>query len=114
MLHFGLQYAYRDLQDAAVDTRIRSRMGIRGVETNGGNSAGNNGTRSLLVGPLPQKACGRTILFGAVAAHGQWMPSVQGEYLRRTIKADAAAQDINVDGYYAQVAYTLTGEPRIS
>ncbi|GAC1031672.1 outer membrane porin OprP [Pseudomonas sp. No.21] len=114
VLHFGLQYAYRDLQDAAVDTRIRSRMGIRGVETNGGNSAGNNGTRSLFGGATATEGLWEDdSVWGVEGAWAMDAFSVQGEYLRRTIKADAAAQDINVDGYYAQVAYTLTGEPRI-
>lgn len=34
-------------------------------------------------------------------------------YLRRTLKADAAQHDIDARGGYAQVAYTLTGEPRV-
>ena len=38
---------------------------------------------------------------------------MQGEYIKRKVEADAAAyQDIKADGYYAQVAYTLTGEAR--
>lgn len=34
-------------------------------------------------------------------------------YPRRTLKADAAQHDIDARGGYAQVAYTLTGEPRV-
>ncbi len=50
VVHLGLQYAYRDLEDSAVDTRIRPRMGTRGVSTNGGNDAGSNGNRGLFGG----------------------------------------------------------------
>ncbi|WP_459617341.1 porin, partial [Enterobacter hormaechei] len=50
VVHLGLQYAYRDLEDSAVDTRIRPRMGMRGVSTNGGNDAGSNGNRGLFGG----------------------------------------------------------------
>ncbi|WWL44064.1 porin [Pseudomonas parakoreensis] len=39
--------------------------------------------------------------------------SVQAEYLRRKLKADQANNDMKASGYYAQMAYTLTGEPRI-
>ena len=42
VLHVGAQYAYRDLKDSAVDTRIRSRLGVRGVDTNGGGDAGSH------------------------------------------------------------------------
>ncbi|MNC54379.1 Porin P precursor [compost metagenome] len=40
--------------------------------------------------------------------------SLQGEYLKRKTKADSNEYtDIKSEGYYGQVAYTLTGEPRI-
>lgn len=114
VLHVGLQYAYRDLKDAAFDTRIRSRMGMRGVETNGGNSAGTNGTRSVFGGSAAQQGLWQDdSVWGLEGAWALDAFSVQGEYLRRTLKADAARSDIKASGYYAQMAYTLTGEPRI-
>lgn len=113
VLHLGLQYAYRDLQDSAVDTRIRSRMGIRGVETTGGNSAGTNGTRSVFGGASATQGLWEDdAVWGVEGAWAMDALSVQGEYMRRTITADAAAEDVDVTGYYGQVAYTLTGEPR--
>lgn len=69
------------------------------------------------------------MLFGGAAAQdglwkddsvwgleGAWATgpfSVQAEYLRRKLKADQANNDMKASGYYAQMAYTLTGEPRI-
>ncbi|QIE91102.1 MULTISPECIES: OprO/OprP family phosphate-selective porin [Pseudomonas] len=114
VLHFGLQYAYRDLKDSAVDTRIRSRMGMRGVDTNGGNSAGSNGNRGLFGGMTATEGLWKDdSVWGVEGAWAMDALSVQGEYLRRQVKADSARSDIDASGYYAQVAYTLTGEPRI-
>ncbi|MGV8235034.1 porin, partial [Pseudomonas aeruginosa] len=59
---------------------------MRGVSTNGGNDAGSNGKHGL---------------------------SAQAEYLRRTVKADRDREDLKASGYYSQLAYTLTGEPRL-
>ena len=39
--------------------------------------------------------------------------SAQAEYLRRTVKAERDREDLKASGYYAQLAYTLTGEPRL-
>ncbi|QQZ41236.1 OprO/OprP family phosphate-selective porin [Pseudomonas sp. SK3(2021)] len=114
VLHVGAQYAYRDLKDAAVDTRIRSRMGMRGVETNGGNSAGSNGNRAVFGGSTAQQGLWTDdSVWGVEGAWAVDAFSVQAEYLRRTLKADTAQSDIKASGYYAQLAYTLTGEPRI-
>ncbi|WP_298184312.1 OprO/OprP family phosphate-selective porin [uncultured Pseudomonas sp.] len=114
VLHVGLQYAYRDLQDSAVDTRIRSRMGMRGVDTNGGSSAGANGNRGLFGGATATEGLWEDdSVWGVEGAWAMDALSVQAEYLSRTLKADTAQNDIDASGYYAQVAYTLTGEPRI-
>ncbi|QIH10768.1 MULTISPECIES: OprO/OprP family phosphate-selective porin [unclassified Pseudomonas] len=114
VLHLGLQYAYRDLKDSAVDTRIRSRMGVRGVDTNGGNSAGSNGNRAVFGGTTAQSGLWKgDSVWGLEGAWALQAFSIQAEYLRRTLKADTAASDIKASGYYTQLAYTLTGEPRI-
>ncbi|NBF03584.1 porin [Pseudomonas sp. Fl5BN2] len=114
VLHLGLQYAYRDLKDSAVDTRIRSRMGVRGVETNGGNSAGSNGNRGVFGGATAQSGLWKDdSVWGLEGAWAIQAFSIQAEYLRRTLKADSAANDLKASGYYTQLAYTLTGEPRI-
>ncbi len=80
VLHVGVNYAYRDLDDTAFDSRIRPRLGMRGIATSGGNDAGDNGNRAT---------------FGGVSN------SPAGSY-----------KDIKAKGYYAQLAYTLTGESR--
>ncbi|WP_421684275.1 porin [Stutzerimonas urumqiensis] len=115
VLHLGLNFAQRDLDDTAVDTRIRSRLGMRGVSTAGGNDAGDEGNRLLLAGDdgLPAGSYGEDKAFGVEAAWAMGPLSVQGEYIKRDLQADDAAyEDIEATGYYGQVAYTLTGEAR--
>ncbi|MEE1922752.1 OprO/OprP family phosphate-selective porin [Pseudomonas sp. 148P] len=114
VLHLGAQYAYRDLKDSAVDTRIRSRLGVRGVDTNGGSDAGDNGNRLLFGGAAAQDGLwGDDAVWGVEGAWANGPVSLQGEYLRRTLEADRALNDVKASGYYAQLAWTLTGEPRI-
>ncbi|OAI94001.1 MULTISPECIES: OprO/OprP family phosphate-selective porin [Pseudomonas] len=115
VLHFGLNLAQRDLSDTAFDGRIRSRLGMRGVSTDGGQDAGTNGNRLTLAGAnnTPAGAYDTDRAWGLEAAFATGPFSVQGEYLKRKVEADAAAyQDIKATGYTAQVAYTLTGEAR--
>jgi phosphate-selective porin OprO/OprP len=115
VLHVGAQYAYRDLKNSAVDTRIRSRLGVRGVDTNGGGDAGTNGNRMLFGGAAAQDGLWKDdSVWGLEGAWATGPFSVQAEYLRRKLKADQANSDMKASGYYAQMAYTLTGEPRIS
>lgn len=114
VLHFGVDYAQRGLDDTAVDNRIRSRLGMRGVSTSGGNDAGTNGNRLLLGGSnAPAGAYDDDSAWAFEAAWAMGPFSIQGEYIKRDLQADSDAyEDVEGDGYYAQVAYTLTGEPR--
>jgi phosphate-selective porin OprO/OprP len=115
VLHFGVNYATRDLQDTSFDGRIRSRLGIRGVSTEGGQDAGNNGNRLVLAGAnnTPVGAYDNDSTVGLEAAFATGPFSIQSEYLKREVEAKAAnREDIDADGYYVQVAYTLTGEAR--
>ena len=115
VLHFGVNFAQRNLDDTAVDGRIRSRLGMRGVSTAGGNDAGTNGNRLLLGGAnnAPAGSYGDDTAFGLEAAWAMGPLSVQGEYITREMDSDSAAyEDVDAKGYYAQVAYTLTGEAR--
>ena len=113
VVHLGLQYAYRDLEDSAVDTRIRPRMGMRGVSTNGGNDAGSNGNRGLFGGSSAVEGLWKDdSVWGLEGAWALGAFSAQAEYLRRTVKAERDREDLKASGYYAQLAYTLTGEPR--
>ncbi|MBU3057024.1 OprO/OprP family phosphate-selective porin [Pseudomonas indica] len=115
VLHLGVNYAQRDLSDTAFDGRIRSRLGMRGVSTSGGNDAGTNGNRLLLGGAnnLPAGSYDDDSAWGLEAAWAMGPFSIQGEYIKRDLEADDDAfEDIKAKGYYAQVAYTLTGEAR--
>lgn len=116
VLHLGVNFAQRDLDDVGgLDTRIRSRLGMRGVSTAGGNDAGTNGNRLLLAGANNQVAgsYGDDTAWGLEAAWAMGPLSVQGEYIKRELDADSSAnEDIEAKGYYAQIAYTLTGEAR--
>ncbi len=114
VLHIVAQFAYRDLKDAAVDTRIRPRMGMRGVETNGGSDAGDNGNRGVFGGMAASEGLWKDdSVWGVEGAWAMDAFSVQAEYLSRKLKADEAEGDVDASGYYGQVAYTLTGEPRV-
>lgn len=114
VLHIGLDYAQRDLDDTAFDGSIKSRLGMRGVKTGGGNDAGDNGNRLTLGGAKYLAGdFDKDSVWGVEAAWAMGPFSLQGEYLKRKLQADnAALEDIDADGYYAQVAYTLTGEAR--
>ncbi len=114
VLHLGVNFARRDLDDVGgLDTRIRSRLGMRGVSTSGGNDAGTNGNRLLLAGAQVAGSYGDDTAWGLEAAWAMGPLSIQGEYIKRKLDADSSAnQDIEAKGYYAQVAYTLTGEAR--
>lgn len=115
VLHFGVNYAQRDLSDTAFDGRIRSRLGMRGVSTDGGQDAGTNGNRLTLGGAnnTPAGAFDTDSAWGLEAAWAMGPFSAQGEYIKRKTQADDAAfSDIKSEGYYGQLAYTLTGEAR--
>lgn len=115
VLHLGLNFAQRDMSDTEFDSRIRSRLGMRGVSTKGGNDAGDNGNRPHLGGAEATAAgtFGNDRAWGLEAAWAMGPLSVQGEYLQRKLQSDDGAySDVKANGYYAQVAYTLTGEAR--
>lgn len=115
VLHFGVNVASRDVSDTAFDSRYRTRMGMRGVETLGGNDAGTNGNRPVLGGSStsPAGSYDRDDAFGLEAAFAMGPASIQGEYIARKTKADdSSREDIKGHGFYAQAAYTLTGESR--
>lgn len=116
VLHLGLNFAQRDLDDiGGLDTRLRSRLGMRGVSTAGGNDAGANGNRLTLAGAsnLAAGSYGDDTAMGIEAAWAMGPLSLQGEYIKRELDAESNAnQDIEATGYYAQIAYTLTGEAR--
>ncbi|ARU89276.1 OprO/OprP family phosphate-selective porin [Pseudomonas sp. M30-35] len=114
VLHMGVNYAYRDLKDTAVDGRIRPRLTIRGVSTNGGNSAGDNGNRATFGGfDAASGDFDDDAVWGAEFAWATGPFSAQAEYLSRKMTADRSTiEDVKSEGYYGQLAYTLTGESR--
>ncbi|VVN64500.1 OprO/OprP family phosphate-selective porin [Pseudomonas fluorescens] len=115
VVHFGVNVASRDVSDTAFDSRYRTRMGMRGVETLGGNDAGTNGNRPVLGGSSasPAGSYDRDDAVGLEAAFAFGPASLQGEYIARKTRADSSAfEDVEGRGFYAQAAYTLTGESR--
>lgn len=115
VLHFGANFARRDVSDSTIDSRFRSRLGMRGVETLGGNDAGTNGNRVVFGGAntRPAGSYDDDTAWGLEAAWATGPFSLQGEYMKRKMKADSASfKDIEADGFYVQAAYTLTGEAR--
>lgn len=113
VLHFGVNFAQRDLDDVAgPDVRFRSRLGMRGVDTQGGNSAGNLGNRTVFAGTNAGQFWDQDKAFGLEAAWATGPFSLQGEYFKRKTDSDGPQSDLKGDGFYAQAAYTLTGEAR--
>lgn len=112
VLHLGVNFARRGLDDTAVGS-TQSRLGIRGVNTLGGNDAGSAGRRMAVIASAPVGAYDTDTAWGLEGAWAMGPLSVQGEYIRRNMDADSDAySDVKTKGYYAQVAYTLTGEAR--
>jgi len=115
VLHFGVDAATRDVSDASIDSRFRSRLGMRGVDTLGGNDAAPNGNRVIFGGANTDTA-GKWDTDTALGLEAAWATgplSLQGEYMTRKLKSDVATtEDIKAKGFYVQAAYTLTGEAR--
>ncbi|BCG23353.1 porin O [Pseudomonas tohonis] len=114
VLHFGVNFAQRKLDDVAgADVRYRSRLGMRGVDTNGGNSSGNLGNRAVLAGTNSATSFwDDDTAFGLEAAFASGPFSIQGEWMKRETDSAGAQSDLEADGFYVQAAYTLTGEAR--
>ena len=118
VLHLGASFAQRNADDEGYDGRFRSRMGMRGVDTEGGAKA-NNGNRAAFGGfngaTVVEGTFDKDTAWGLEAAWATGPFSLQGEYMQRTLEVgDTAAvtEDIESDGFYVQAAYTLTGEAR--
>ncbi|HCF5303221.1 TPA: outer membrane porin OprO, partial [Pseudomonas aeruginosa] len=90
VLHVGVNYAYRDLDDTAFDSRIRPRLGMRGIATSGGNDAGDNGNRATFggVSNSPAGSYKDDSVWGLEGAWAMGPFSAQAEYLARKLKAD--------------------------
>ena len=86
VLHVGVNYAYRDLDDTAFDSRIRPRLGMRGIATSGGNDAGDNGNRATFggVSNSPAGSCKGRQRLGPGRRLGDGPFSAQAEYLARS------------------------------
>lgn len=114
VLHFGANFAQRNLDDVAgADVRYRSRLGMRGVDTNGGNSSGNLGNRAVFAGTnSATQFWDDDTAWGLEAAWATGPFSLQGEWMKRETDSAGPQSDLEADGFYVQAAYTLTGEPR--
>lgn len=96
LVHLGLAYSDRNLDNQ--DFRVRDRLGVRGAN------------RSVLFDARP---IDERQQLGLEAAYQRGPFSVQAEYIDvKTDSADAAIEDPEVDGYYVQFNYTITGEKR--
>ncbi|WP_137818736.1 OprO/OprP family phosphate-selective porin [Pseudomonas sp. 2FG] len=114
VLHFGVNFAQRNLDDVtAADVRYRSRLGMRGVDTNGGNAKDNLGNRAVFGGTnSATQFWDDDTAWGLEAAWAMGPLSLQGEWMKRETSSAGTQSDLEGDGFYAQVAYTLTGEAR--
>ncbi|UVE18928.1 porin [Pseudomonas sp. LS44] len=114
VLHFGANFAQRSLDDVtAADVRYRSRLGMRGVETTGGNDAGANGNRAIFAGTnAANRFWDDDSAWGLEAAWATGPFSLQGEWMKRETESAGVQSDLEATGYYVQAAYTLTGEAR--
>ncbi|AKX45426.1 porin [Thiopseudomonas alkaliphila] len=109
VLHFGASYA--NSQGNEFDGRIRTRLGVRGTSEDSAN-----GNRLELAPKIKNANFDSDRAWGLELAWAHGPLSLQGEYLRRDLKADNSNKvkrnDRKADGYYGQIAYTLTGESR--
>ncbi|MEX6504191.1 OprO/OprP family phosphate-selective porin [Pseudomonas zhanjiangensis] len=107
VLHFGLNYAQREVED--FDGRVRSRMNVRGMTENGKNKQDR-----IIFAPGVAGQFDGDSAWGAEFAYAMGPFSVQSEYLVRDIdaKSGSARGDREATGYNVQLAYTLTGEAR--
>ncbi|MCY1270368.1 Porin O [compost metagenome] len=114
VLHFGVNYAQRSLDDVVgADARYRSRLGMRGVETLGGNDASGVGNRPVFAGSNSAAlAWDDDTAWGLEAAFAMGPFSLQGEWMKRETDSAGPQSDLEADGFYVQAAYTLTGEAR--
>ncbi|WP_439859182.1 OprO/OprP family phosphate-selective porin [Pseudomonas sp. MBLB4136] len=107
VLHFGVDYAQRDVED--FDGRVRSRLNVRGMTENGKNKQDR-----IIFAPGVAGQFDGDSAWGAEFAYATGPFSVQSEYLMRDIdaKSGSARGDREATGYNVQLAYTLTGEAR--
>ncbi|REC94990.1 OprO/OprP family phosphate-selective porin [Kushneria indalinina] len=106
VLHFGIDYAYRDLGDVDFGDNIDTGLGVHG-------DAGDNDYDPVLTRIAPGTHYGDDSVLGAEFAWASGPFSLQGEYLHRELSGDDAGyDDVKSDGMYGQVAWTLTGESR--
>ncbi len=106
VLHFGVNYANRDVED--FNGSVVSRMGVRGTTEDT-----TNGNRPTFAPGVAGQFDGDST-FGLEAAFAAGPFSIQSEYLKRDIDAKSAStrNDREASGYNVQLAYTLTGEAR--
>jgi phosphate-selective porin OprO/OprP len=106
VLHFGINYANRDVED--FNGSVTSRMGVRGTTEDT-----TNGNRPTFAPGVTGQFDGDSA-WGLEAAYAVGPFSVQSEYLKRDIdaKSNSTRNDREATGYNVQLAYTLTGEAR--
>ncbi|AXQ28917.1 hypothetical protein D0B54_09560 [Solimonas sp. K1W22B-7] len=96
VLHFGASYGDQNPGEAAT-TRVRSRLGVHGID------------RFVLLDTIDIDS-DRQYALEAALIQGPF--SLQAEYVSRAIGGRSGDPDVDVDGWYLQGTWTLTGEPR--
>lgn len=103
-LHLGVSHADERIERS--NGSIRSRLAVQGV------TEGRGGNRSTLAPSAGRGAYGADRSWVAEFAYAHGPYSVQAEWLQRRLDAAEAAGDRRATGFYVQLAWTLTGEPR--
>lgn len=99
LVHVGAAFLSRDYDDALQRARLRARLGTHTASQIVLADAGTTGEESSQIGLEAAWISGPLL--------------IQGEYVNFEIKTDnTVSDDVEFDGHYLQVAYTLTGESR--
>jgi len=104
VLHLG--YSYANLNDPTTDGEIKTDLGVWSI------GFSDNGNSTKLARAKTQGAFARDYSQALELAYMNGPFSLQAEYLQRELHGAGTQADRSANGSYAQIAYSLTGEPR--
>lgn len=104
LLHLG--YSYAEELEATTDGEIKSDLGIWGA------GFSDNGNSSKLAKDKTAGAFAKDYAQVFELAYMYGPVSLQSEYLQRKMTGSGSQADRSASGNYAQIAYSLSGEPR--
>ncbi|HWV15391.1 MAG TPA: porin [Cellvibrio sp.] len=104
LLHFG--YSFAEALDADSNGEIKSDLGVWSV------GFSDNGNSSKLAREISSGNFAKDTVEVLEFAAMRGPASLQGEYLQRKLTGSSNQSNRSATGSYAQLAYTLTGEPR--